>query len=77
LALLRFARSSRGDEAERYDGFNAVRAAGSGGCFGVVPFPFDLDVDGDGLDSEAVAAMPFVVMSMKPFDEDCTPRYWR
>jgi hypothetical protein len=54
-----------------------VRVVGNGGCFGVLPFPFDLNVDGVGLDSDAVAAMLFVAMSMKPFDEDCTPRYCR
>jgi len=75
--LLRFARSSRGDEAERYDGFDEVRGVGNGGCFGVLPFPFDLNADAVGLDSEAVAAMPFAAMSMKPFDEDWTPRYCR
>ena len=75
--MLRFARSSRGDEAERYDGLDVVRVVGNGGCFGVLPFPFDLNVDDVSLDSDAVAAMPFVAMSMKPFDEDCTPRYCR
>ena len=34
---------SRGEEAERYEGFDVVRAGGRGGCFAVVPFPFDLN----------------------------------
>jgi hypothetical protein len=56
--------SSRGEEAERYDGFGGFREAGNGGCLGVVPLPFDRREGGVSLDSDAVADIPFDVMSV-------------
>ena len=64
-----------GAEAERYEGFKLLRAVGKVGCFGVVPFPFDRKEDGERRASEAVAAIPFVVSSVYPFDDCCTPLY--
>lgn len=64
FALLSPGRSSSGDEADRYvDGLSWFLACAREGCFGVVPFPFDLNEDCRGRDSDAVAAMPNVEMS--------------
>jgi hypothetical protein len=72
FAELRPVLSSRGEEADRYELFPVL--PGIGGCFGVVPFPFDLNEDGCGRDSEAIVAIPFV-LSVYPFVDCGTPRY--
>ncbi len=64
LALLSPGLSSNGDDADRYeDGLSWFLAWAREGCFGVVPFPFDLKEDCRGRDSEAVAAMPDIEKS--------------
>jgi hypothetical protein len=59
FAELRPILPSKGDEADRYDGLAFL--AGIEGCFGVVPFPFDLNEEGCGRESAAIAAIPFVL----------------
>lgn len=55
-------RLSRGEEADRYAGFKAVRAAsGRVGCLGVVPFPFDREEIGEGLASVELAMLGEVI----------------
>ena len=58
--------SPMGADADRYDGvvLKLLRAPDNGGCLEVVPLPFDLKDDGNGRDSEAVAVMPFDVVSV-------------
>lgn len=60
-------RSSRGEEADRYEAFGLLRVTltvGSEGCLGVEPFPFDLNDEGPSLESKVADGMVFVVMSV-------------